>query len=38
MTKVIEAILFNTAFKPPRCSGKPCQMEFLVQTRFAVED
>ncbi len=30
MTEVVQAILFSTEFKPPKCAGKPCKMEFPV--------
>ncbi len=37
MTEVVQAILFQTEFKPPRCAGKPCKMEFPVQIKLAVD-
>lgn len=28
MSKVASAVLYNTKFKPAKCSGEPCKMEF----------
>ena len=36
MGKFVGQVLMVTAFKPARCSGKPCQMDFPLEMRFSI--
>ncbi len=37
LSRVATAVLFNTSFKPAKCAGKPCRMEFPLVLKLLVD-